>query len=101
MLGQQTVRPGVAGVGAEWRGPHYWPLSDQESQGWALSGVALTAGPCLHRLAWTWAAAAAALATAGSDMLRRKKADLAAAQQIFIKAQLVAGDSGCQSCVMQ
>lgn len=45
--------------------------------------------------------AVAALTTAMSDMLRSKRADLAAAQQIFIKAQLVAGDSGCQSCVMQ
>lgn len=44
---------------------------------------------------------AGALATRMSDMLRRKSADLAAAQQIFIKTRLVAGDSGCQSCVMQ
>lgn len=47
------------------------------------------------------APAAAALTTVMSDVLRRKRADLAAAQQIFIKAQLVAVDSGCQNCVMQ
>lgn len=48
--------------------------------------------PCCH---------AAASATGMSDMLRCKRSDLAAAQQILIKARLVAGDSGCQSCVMQ
>lgn len=32
---------------------------------------------------------------------KTQRADLAAAQQIFIKAQLVARNPGCQSCVMQ
>lgn len=57
--------------------------------------------PINHEPTDVAAQAAAALTTAMSDMLRRKRADLAAAQWIFIKAQLVARDSGCQSCVMQ
>lgn len=57
--------------------------------------------PFNHERGDVAAHAVAALTTAMSDMLRRKRADLAAAQQIFIKAQLVAGESGCQSCVMQ
>lgn len=67
------------------RGPHYHSLT----------------APFNRERVDVAAYAVAALTTALSDMLRRRRADLAAAQQIFIKAQLVAGDSGCQSCVMQ
>lgn len=64
-------------------------------------GCCSLTAPFNHERADVTAHAAAALTTAMSVRLRRKRADLAAAQQIFIKAQLVAGDSGCQSCVMQ
>lgn len=86
MLKQHTVRRRAAGgLNAVLCGPRCCSLT----------------APFNHECADVIAHAAAALTTAMSDMLRRKRADLAAAQQIFIKAQLVAGDSGCQSCVMQ
>lgn len=67
------------------RGPHYHSLT----------------APLNRERVDVAAHAVAALTTTLSDMLRHRRADLAAAQQIFIKAQLVARDSGCQSCVMQ